>query len=74
MLEKDIATNKKIGQFGGDDILARNSGSKVRLLTHCNTGSLATAGYGTALGRFAVTLGPLLLHAMAQHWVSLLLH
>ena len=56
MLEKDIATNKKIGQFGGDDILARNSGSKVRILTHCNTGSLATAGYGTALGRFVVCI------------------
>lgn len=56
MLEKDIATNKKIGQFGGDDILAQNSGSKVRILTHCNTGSLATAGYGTALGRFAVCI------------------
>lgn len=28
---------------------ARPSG-KVTVLTHCNTGSLATAGYGTALG------------------------
>ena len=26
------------------------SGRKLRLLTHCNTGSLATAAYGTALG------------------------
>uniref|UniRef100_A0A161MIH3 Methylthioribose-1-phosphate isomerase n=1 Tax=Triatoma infestans TaxID=30076 RepID=A0A161MIH3_TRIIF len=25
-------------------------GEKYRVLTHCNTGSLATAGYGTALG------------------------
>lgn len=25
-------------------------GGKVTVLTHCNTGSLATAGYGTALG------------------------
>jgi methylthioribose-1-phosphate isomerase len=25
-------------------------GGKVAVLTHCNTGSLATAGYGTALG------------------------
>lgn len=24
--------------------------SKVNILTHCNTGSLATAGFGTALG------------------------
>ena len=27
-----------------------SGGSKVRVLTHCNTGSLATAAYGTALG------------------------
>lgn len=26
------------------------AGGKVRVLTHCNTGSLATAAYGTALG------------------------
>lgn len=28
----------------------RGVGGKLRVLTHCNTGSLATAGYGTALG------------------------
>lgn len=28
----------------------RSGGAGVRVLTHCNTGSLATAGYGTALG------------------------
>lgn len=35
-----------------DEITARGLGScgKARVLTHCNTGSLATAGYGTALG------------------------
>lgn len=27
-----------------------NNNNKVKILTHCNTGSLATAGYGTALG------------------------
>ncbi len=27
-----------------------SNSSKVRMLTHCNTGSLATAAYGTALG------------------------
>lgn len=50
ILEKDIATNKKIGQVGGEDILTRTNQSHVSILTHCNTGSLATAGYGTALG------------------------
>lgn len=33
------------------ELKARGSNSsKVRMLTHCNTGSLATAAYGTALG------------------------
>lgn len=51
MLEKDIADNKAIGRFGSEAILATSKGAKsVSLLTHCNTGSLATAGYGTALG------------------------
>lgn len=51
MLEKDIADNKAIGKFGAEAILnnSKNNAS-VNILTHCNTGSLATAGYGTALG------------------------
>lgn len=43
--------------YGADALLAAvtargkgTSSGKVRVLTHCNTGSLATAGYGTALG------------------------
>lgn len=52
MLEKDIADNKAIGRFGTAAILSscKSSSQSVNLLTHCNTGSLATAGYGTALG------------------------
>lgn len=51
MLAKDIADNKAIGDYGAKEILSRVSGdSPVRVLTHCNTGSLATANYGTALG------------------------
>lgn len=51
MLAKDIADNKAIGGNGAKEILSNVSGdSTVRILTHCNTGSLATAGYGTALG------------------------
>jgi len=42
---EDIATNKKIGEFGAELIPA-----KATILTHCNAGELATAGYGTALG------------------------
>jgi methylthioribose-1-phosphate isomerase len=52
MLEDDITANKAMGKHGADHILALQSkdGSHVRVITHCNTGSLATAGYGTALG------------------------
>ncbi len=42
----DLSTCKAIGAHGAK--LAK--GRKLRVMTHCNTGSLATAGYGTALG------------------------
>uniref|UniRef100_A0A8D8LVE2 Methylthioribose-1-phosphate isomerase n=2 Tax=Cacopsylla melanoneura TaxID=428564 RepID=A0A8D8LVE2_9HEMI len=51
MLEKDISDNKAIGKYGAKSLIDLNSGvDKLNILTHCNTGSLATAGYGTALG------------------------
>lgn len=50
LLEKDIADNKAIGKYGAEAIMSANKNPKVNILTHCNTGSLATAGYGTALG------------------------
>lgn len=52
MLDKDIQDNKNIGKFGAEEVLASLGGESgnVKVLTHCNTGSLATAGYGTALG------------------------
>ncbi|KAJ3107572.1 S-methyl-5-thioribose-1-phosphate isomerase [Phlyctochytrium planicorne] len=51
MLAKDIQDNKNIGKFGAEYILAQNAGaSEINVVTHCNTGSLATAGWGTALG------------------------
>jgi methylthioribose-1-phosphate isomerase len=43
--QEDIETNKKIGYWGKDLIQDGFS-----ILTHCNAGALATAGYGTALG------------------------
>ena len=42
---EDVETNRKIGAWG--KTLIKN-GDKI--LTHCNAGELATAGYGTALG------------------------
>lgn len=43
--EEDIAANRHMGKLGAALIA---DGRQV--LTHCNTGSLATGGYGTALG------------------------
>ncbi|XP_006003719.1 methylthioribose-1-phosphate isomerase isoform X2 [Latimeria chalumnae] len=54
MLEKDVSDNKNIGRHGAQHILSTVKKEKVTVLTHCNTGSLATAGYGTAL---AVVVG-----------------
>jgi len=42
---EDVRINRRIGGHGAA-LFAEGS----RVLTHCNTGSLATAGYGTALG------------------------
>lgn len=43
--DEDLSANRAMGAMGAAMI---DSGSGV--LTHCNTGSLATAGFGTALG------------------------
>jgi methylthioribose-1-phosphate isomerase len=42
---EDLAANRHMGRLGAE-LIAPGSG----VLTHCNTGSLATAGFGTALG------------------------
>jgi methylthioribose-1-phosphate isomerase len=51
---EDIAINRAIGKHGADLV---PDGKTV--LTHCNAGALATAGFGTALGviRAAVEMG-----------------
>nr|WP_296749269.1 S-methyl-5-thioribose-1-phosphate isomerase [Thioalkalivibrio sp.] len=45
MLEDDIAANRRMGELGAALITPGRA-----VLTHCNTGSLATGGFGTALG------------------------
>ncbi|KAG7366772.1 S-methyl-5-thioribose-1-phosphate isomerase [Nitzschia inconspicua] len=50
LLERDVSDNRAIGEFGAQAILNATKKEKVNLVTICNTGSLATAGYGTALG------------------------
>jgi methylthioribose-1-phosphate isomerase len=42
--DEDIAANYRMGELGAALL------SDTSVLTHCNTGSLATGGYGTALG------------------------
>ncbi len=42
---EDVETNRRIGRHGSRLLKNRST-----ILTHCNAGALATAGYGTALG------------------------
>ena len=52
--DEDVASCRAMGAFGATVVPA-----EARVLTHCNAGALATAGYGTALGvvRGAVEAG-----------------
>ena len=43
--DEDVASCRAIGAFGASVVP-----DHARILTHCNAGALATAGYGTALG------------------------
>jgi methylthioribose-1-phosphate isomerase len=45
ILDEDLAANRRMGRLGAELIP-----DGARILTHCNAGALATAGYGTALG------------------------
>ncbi|KAI9224870.1 Methylthioribose-1-phosphate isomerase [Blastocladiella britannica] len=46
----DLKDNHTMGEHGRKWLVDRVGQTGVRVLTHCNTGSLATAGHGTALG------------------------
>jgi methylthioribose-1-phosphate isomerase len=58
ILAEDLAANRAMGAHGATLVPEH-----ARLLTHCNAGALATAGYGTAVGviRAAHELGRLAL-------------
>src|SRR6266542_6734599 len=45
ILAEDVAANRALGDHGAELVAPG-----ARILTHCNAGALATAGYGTALG------------------------
>lgn len=47
VLEEEASASRAIGERGADLL---GGGAPVRLLTHCNTGWLATVEWGTALG------------------------
>jgi len=51
---EDVELNRRMGRYGAELVP-----DGARILTHCNAGALATAGYGTALGmvRAAVEAG-----------------
>ncbi len=46
--EEDLQINYRLGENGKG--IFTNSRKKLKILTHCNAGALATSGYGTALG------------------------
>ena len=55
ILEDDIKRCKAMGDFGAEYIKEKfkdkiSKGKKLKIMTHCNAGALATGGYGTALG------------------------
>lgn len=47
--QSDIAANRTMGEFGAE-LIAGTQDSGRSVMTHCNTGALATGGLGTALG------------------------
>ena len=50
IIEEDEAANHALSALGADWIMNAVDRRPLRVLTHCNTGSLATTGWGTALG------------------------
>ncbi|KDQ57830.1 hypothetical protein JAAARDRAFT_69908 [Jaapia argillacea MUCL 33604] len=53
--DEDVGRNKEMSKWGGEWLIEQvkkkgGSGERLNVLTVCNTGSLATSGYGTALG------------------------
>lgn len=46
----DEAANRRLSALGADWVQSRVGRRPIRVLTHCNTGGLATSAWGTALG------------------------
>lgn len=50
LVVEDTAANRRLAALGADWILERTGKERVRVITHCNTGALATTAWGTAYG------------------------
>jgi methylthioribose-1-phosphate isomerase len=50
LVAEDGEANRALGRLGADWILERTGLDRVRVVTHCNTGALATSAWGTAYG------------------------
>ncbi|MGI9197981.1 MAG: S-methyl-5-thioribose-1-phosphate isomerase [Candidatus Nanopelagicales bacterium] len=50
IVAEDLAANRELSRIGADWILEHVERRPLRVLTHCNTGALATTGWGTAFG------------------------
>ncbi|GBE81129.1 hypothetical protein BKA93DRAFT_755806 [Sparassis latifolia] len=53
--DEDVVRNRQMSKWGGEWLVERvkktgATGADLNVVTVCNTGSLATSGYGTALG------------------------
>ena len=48
--EDDARANREMGKRGADFLLKKTGKNRLRILTHCNTGALATTAWGTAFG------------------------
>ncbi len=47
---RDRDRNRRMAEWGAAWVMRRFPNRRLRILTHCNTGALATCGHGTALG------------------------
>ncbi|MEJ2885137.1 S-methyl-5-thioribose-1-phosphate isomerase [Actinomycetospora aeridis] len=50
VLDEDETTNRRLGRRAADVLTALGPDRPLRLLTHCNSGALATVAWGTGLG------------------------
>lgn len=50
IVDEDEAANRSLSRLGADWIESAAAGRPLRVITHCNTGALATSAWGTAYG------------------------